>query len=131
MVHRALYGSVERFFGILLEHYAGAFPVWLAPVQATVLPITDRNLEYARAIETRLKEAGLRVTVDDRKEKVNLKIRDAQLQKVPFMLVVGDREQQNDSVSVRNRKHGDLGSKRVDDFLTDIQRLIAAKTPVE
>jgi threonyl-tRNA synthetase len=131
MVHRALYGSVERFFGILLEHYAGAFPVWLAPVQATVLPITDRNLEYARTIETRLKESGLRVTVDDRKEKVNLKIRDAQLQKVPFMLVVGDREQQNDSVSVRNRKHGDLGSKRVDDFLGDIQQLIATKTPVE
>jgi threonyl-tRNA synthetase len=131
MVHRALYGSVERFFGILLEHYAGAFPVWLAPVQATVLPITDRNLEYARTIETRLKESGLRVTVDDRKEKVNLKIRDAQLQKVPFMLVVGDREAQNLSVSVRNRKHGDLGSKRVDDFLGDIQQLIAAKTPVE
>src|SRR5882762_10362341 len=131
MVHRALYGSVERFFGILLEHYAGAFPVWLAPVQATVLPITDRNLEYARTIETKLKEAGLRVTVDDRKEKVNLKIRDAQLQKIPFMLVVGDREAQNDSVSVRNRKHGDLGSKRIDDFLADIQQLIAAKTPVE
>ncbi|MDP8981660.1 MAG: threonine--tRNA ligase [Acidobacteriota bacterium] len=131
MVHRALYGSVERFFGILLEHYAGAFPVWLAPVQASVLPITDRNLEYARTIETRLKEAGLRVTVDDRKEKVNLKIRDAQLQKVPFMLVAGDREAQNNSVSVRNRKHGDLGSKRVDDFLTDIQQLIAAKIPVE
>ena len=131
MVHRALYGSVERFFGILLEHYAGAFPVWLAPVQATVLPITDRNLEYARTIETRLKEAGLRVAVDDRKEKVNLKIRDAQLQKIPFMLVVGDREAQNNSVSVRNRKHGDLGSKRVDDFLADIQQFIAAKTPVE
>ncbi len=131
MVHRALYGSVERFFGILLEHYAGAFPVWLAPVQASVLPITDRNLEYARTIETRLKEAGLRVVVDDRKEKVNLKIRDAQLQKVPFMLVVGDREAQNDSVSVRNRKHGDLGSKRVDDFLSEIQQLIVAKTPVE
>jgi threonyl-tRNA synthetase len=131
MVHRALYGSVERFFGILLEHYAGAFPVWLAPVQASVLPITDRNLEYARTVETRLKDAGLRVAMDDRKEKVNLKIRDAQLQKVPFMLVVGDREAQNESVSVRNRKHGDLGSKRVDDFLSDIQQLIAAKTPVE
>src|SRR5712692_5271999 len=131
MVHRALYGSIERFFGVLLEHYAGAFPVWLAPVQAIVLPITDRNLEYARTIETKLKDSGLRVTVDDRKEKVNLKIREAQLQKIPFMLVVGDREAQNGSVSVRNRKHGDLGSKGVDHFLSDIRQLIAAKTPVE
>src|SRR5206468_8298694 len=105
MVHRALFGSVERFFGILLEHYAGAFPVWLAPVQTVVLPITDRQLEYAHQVKERLSKPGFRVTVDDRNEKVNLKIRDAQLQKIPYMLVVGDREMQNDSVSVRNRKH--------------------------
>ena len=92
MVHRALYGSIERFFGILIEHYAGAFPVWLAPVQAAVLPITDRHAEYARGVTKKLADAGFRVTLDDRNEKVNLKIREAQLQKVPYMLVVGDRE---------------------------------------
>jgi threonyl-tRNA synthetase len=131
MVHRALFGSVERFFGILIEHYAGAFPVWLAPVQAIVLPITDRQLEYAHQIKDRLSKPGLRVTVDDRNEKVNLKIRDAQLQKIPYMLVVGDREMQNDSVSVRNRKHADQGVKRIDDFLADLQQLVATKAPTE
>ena len=96
MVHRALYGSVERFFGILVEHYAGAFPVWLAPVQAIVLPITDRQLEYAHAVAaSSWTTPGIRATVDDRKEKVNLKIREAQMQKIPYMLVVGDREAQN------------------------------------
>src|SRR3954452_12377558 len=124
MVHRALYGSIERFFGILIEHYAGAFPVWLAPVQVQVLPITDRQVEYARAVAKQLDEAGIRVTVDERSEKVNLKIRDAQLQKVPYMLVVGGREQENQQVSVRNRKHGDLGVNSVPDFLADIRRLI-------
>jgi threonyl-tRNA synthetase len=127
MVHRALYGSIERFFGILIEHYAGAFPVWLAPVQAAVLPITDRQTEYARSVATQLEEAGIRVTVDERSEKVNLKIRDAQLQKVPYMLVVGGREQENQQVSVRNRKHGDLGVKSVPEFLADIGRLIESK----
>jgi len=131
MVHRALFGSVERFFGILLEHYAGAFPVWLAPVQTVVLPITDRQLEYANQVGAKLRDAGFRVEVDDRKEKVNLKIRDAQLQKVPFMLVVGDREAQAGSVSVRNRKHGDQGVKPVDDFIADLSRLVHEKVPVE
>jgi threonyl-tRNA synthetase len=131
MVHRALFGSVERFFGILLEHYAGAFPVWLAPVQAVVLPITDRQLEFGGQVRKRLEAAGIRTTLDDRSEKVNLKIRDAQLQKIPFMLVVGDREQQSGQVSVRNRKHGDQGVKSVDEFLIEIEKLIAAKTPFE
>ncbi len=131
MVHRALFGSVERFFGILLEHYAGAFPVWLAPVQAVVLPITDRQLEYSRQVRDKLVAAGLRATVDERSEKVNLKIRDAQLQKVPYMLVVGDREQQGGQVAVRNRKHGDQGVTTVDEFLSGIGKLIAAKTPFE
>jgi threonyl-tRNA synthetase len=131
MVHRALYGSIERFFGILLEHYAGAFPVWLAPVQAIVLPITDRHLEYAQKVRDRLVAEDLRVTVDDRNEKVNLKIRDAQLQKVPYMLVVGDREAQSDSVSVRNRKHGDQGAQRVDEFLAAIRKLIETKARTE
>ncbi len=127
MVHRALYGSIERFFGILIEHYAGAFPVWLAPIQAIVLPITDRQTEYAQKIKDRLTAEGLRVTVDDRKEKVNLKIRDAQLQKIPYMLVVGDREAENDSVSVRNRKHGDQGAQKIDEFLVGIRKLIETK----
>ncbi len=131
MVHRALYGSVERFFGILLEHYAGAFPVWLAPVQAVVLPITDRHIEYGRKVTERLREAGLRAQLDDRNEKVNFKIREAQLQKVPYMLVVGDREEQSGSVAVRNRRHGDQGSKPLDEFLAEIRRLVDAKAPSE
>ncbi len=131
MVHRALFGSVERFFGILLEHYAGAFPVWLAPVQAVVLPITDRHVDYARQVAGRLKAAGVRAHVDERKEKVNLKIREAQLQKVPYMLVVGDREAAAGAVSVRNRRHGDQGAQPLEEFLAAIQRLIADKTPQE
>jgi threonyl-tRNA synthetase len=131
MVHRALYGSIERFFGILIEHYAGAFPVWLAPVQAVVLPITDRHTEYAKRVFDKLTGAGLRVELDDRKEKVNLKIREAQLQKVPYMLVVGDREAQESTVSVRNRKHGDQGAQKVDDFLAAMQRLIDTKARAE
>lgn len=131
MVHRALYGSVERFFGILLEHYAGAFPVWLAPVQATILPITDRTVDYARQVAAKLEEAGLRVTVDDRKEKVQAKIREAQLQKIPFMLVVGDREAENGQVSVRNRKHGDQGVKPLDETITMIRQLVDSKAIAE
>ncbi len=131
MVHRALFGSLERFFGILIEHYAGAFPVWLAPVQAVVLPITDRQIPYAREVAARLKQGGLRVSVDERNEKVNFKIREAQLQKVPYMLVVGDREAAAGTVSVRNRRHGDLGVRTVEEFLAEAQRLIAEKTPVE
>jgi threonyl-tRNA synthetase len=127
MVHRALYGSVERFFGILIEHYAGAFPVWLAPVQAVVLPITDRQNEYAREVRRRLVNAGVRAEVDDRSEKVNLKIREAQLQKVPYMLVVGDREAQAGQVSVRHRKHGDQGAQALDAFLETIAHEIEKK----
>jgi threonyl-tRNA synthetase len=131
MVHRALYGSVERFFGILLEHYAGAFPVWLAPEQVIVLPITDRNTAYAAKVRDRLVEAGLRAKMDDRSEKVNLKIREAQLMKIPYMLVVGDREEQNGAVAVRNRKHGDLGAKPLEEFIADITKLVETKAPSE
>jgi len=131
MVHRALYGSIERFFGILLEHYAGAFPVWLAPVQAIVLPITDRQLDYARQVRDRLDAAGVRATIDDRNEKVNLKIREAQLQKIPYMLVVGDREAQAGQVAVRNRKHGDLGAKPLDEFLATVRTMIDTKAVEE
>jgi threonyl-tRNA synthetase len=131
MVHRALYGSVERFFGILLEHYAGAFPVWLAPVQAAVLPITDKQMGYARQVYERLVAEGIRATVDDRNEKVNLKIREAQLQKVPFMLVVGDREAQSGQVAVRHRKHGDKGAQPLEQFVSTIRQLIESKSAAE
>jgi threonyl-tRNA synthetase len=131
MVHRALYGSIERFFGILIEHYAGAFPVWLAPLQAIVLPITDKQTEYARAVLKQLEEAGIRATVDDRGEKVNLKIREAQLQKIPYMLVVGCREQESGQVAVRNRKHGDQGARPLADFIAQIRGLIESKAVSE
>ena len=131
MVHRALYGSLERFFGILIEHYAGAFPVWLAPVQAIVLPITDRQTEYARGVRRQLDAAGIRATVDERNEKVNFKIREAQLQKIPYMLVVGDREQANNQVAVRNRKHGDQGAQPLEDCIAGIRNLIDTKAVAE
>jgi len=131
MVHRALYGSIERFFGILIEHYAGAFPVWLAPVQAIVLPITDKQNEYAHSLVRQLDAAGIRATIDERSEKVNFKIREAQLQKIPFMLVVGGREAENGQVSVRNRKHGDQGVKTVADTIATIRALIDSKAVTE
>jgi threonyl-tRNA synthetase len=127
MVHRALYGSVERFFGTLIEHYAGAFPVWLAPVQAIVLPITDRSQEYAKTVYARLEAEGFRAQLDDRKEKVNLKIREAQLQKIPYMLVVGDREAEAGNVSVRHRKHADMGVKPLDEFIADLRGMVDLK----
>jgi threonyl-tRNA synthetase len=124
MVHRALLGSVERFFGVLIEHYAGAFPVWLAPVQAVVLPVSEKQLEYARQVAAALRAAKVRVQLDDRNEKLNSRIRDAQLQKAPLMLVVGDREAQAGSVAVRSRETGDAGSQRLDQFVPWIRRLI-------
>ena len=127
VVHRALWGSVERFFGVLIEHYAGAFPVWLAPVQAVVLPITDRQNEYARQVFERLKDAGIRAEIDSRSEKVNLKIREAQLQKVPYMLVVGQREADAGKVAVRHRKRGDEGPKPVEQVIARLRELVASK----
>jgi threonyl-tRNA synthetase len=117
VIHRAIVGSFERFIGILIEHYAGAFPLWLAPVQATVLPIADRHLDYARTVQDRLKQAGLRVDLDDRQEKVNYKIREAQVQKIPYMLVVGDREAAEDKVSVRTRSGGEAGVLSIRDLV--------------
>jgi threonyl-tRNA synthetase len=131
MVHRALFGSVERFFGILVEHYAGAFPVWLSPVQATLLPISDRHAPYARRVLGELKAAGIRANIDERSEKVQMKIREAQLAKVPFMLVVGDKEVESGAVSVRNRKHGDQGAKPVSQFIAEAMKLITERTPFE
>ena len=117
VIHRAIFGSFERFIALLIEHYAGAFPLWLAPVQATVLPIADRHAEYAGGIRQRLADAGLRVEVDTRQEKIGYKIREAQLQKVPYMLVVGDREVAENTVAVRRRAGGDQGAQRVDAFI--------------
>ena len=117
VIHRAIFGSFERFIALLIEHYAGAFPLWLAPVQVTVLPIADRHLAYAAAVRDRLAAAGLRVDVDERYEKIGYKIREAQLQKIPYMLVVGDKETASDAVSVRSRADGDLGSQPVGEFV--------------
>jgi threonyl-tRNA synthetase len=124
MVHRALLGSIERFFGVLIEHYAGAFPVWLSPVQAVVLPISERHLAYAREVEAELRAAELRVRLDDRNEKLNARVRDAQLQKIPFMLVVGDREAQARTVAVRRRDTGDAGSRPLGEFVRWVRELI-------
>jgi len=117
MVHRALLGSMERFLGVLLEHYAGAFPLWLAPVQAVVIPISDRHLEYAQWVAAELRAADLRVEVDERSERMQAKIRDAQLQKVPYMLVVGDKEAEAKAVAVRLRSGEDLGPLHIEEFL--------------
>ena len=127
MVHRALFGAIERFFGVLIEHYAGAFPVWLAPVQAVVLPISEKHAEYARQVVGELRAAGIRVQLDDRNEKLNARIRDAQLQKVPFMLVAGDREVQAKAVAVRRRDTGDVGSKPVAELIPYLRQLIDSR----
>jgi threonyl-tRNA synthetase len=117
VIHRAIFGSFERFIALLIEHYAGAFPLWLAPVQVTVLPIADRHLPYAASVRDRLAAAGLRVEVDERYEKIGYKIREAQLQKIPYMLVVGDKEAAEGTVSVRARAGGDQGSSGLEEFL--------------
>ena len=128
MVHRALLGSLERFFGILIEHYGGAFPLWLAPVQVTAVPVAERHTDYAVKVAETLRERGVRVHVDDRSEKMGYKIREAQLQKVPYMIVMGDREVEAGNVSVRHRKKGDLGAMEVDELATKIAHLAAART---
>jgi threonyl-tRNA synthetase len=127
MVHRALFGSIERFFGVLIEHYAGAFPMWLAPVQATVLPISERHAAYAGEVVQALRAAKIRVQLDDRNEKLNARIRDAQLQRVPVMLVVGDREAEARTVAVRRRDSGDQGSQPLDQAVAWIRGLIDSR----
>ena len=127
MVHRALWGSVERFFGVLIEHYAGAFPLWLAPVQAIVLPITDRQNAFAEQVREQLEAAGIRAELDARGEKVNFKIRQAQLQKIPYMLIVGEREVEAGTVAVRHRKRGKEGAVAVAELITRWRELIDSK----
>jgi threonyl-tRNA synthetase len=129
MIHRALLGSMERFFGILIEHYAGAFPLWLAPTQAILIPITERHLEYAQEVEGRLREAGLRVRVDDRSERMQAKIRDAQMEKIPYMLVIGDREVKEGAVAVRLRTEEDLGPMPVEAFMEMAKEAVEGKRP--
>ena len=121
MVHRALLGSVERFFGILIEHYAGAFPLWLAPVQAEICPVSEKVADYAKHLHETLKNRGIRVHLDDRNEKLPAKIRDAQLQKIPYMLVVGPKEAEAGTVSVRHRSKGDLGARPIADLIAALQ----------
>jgi threonyl-tRNA synthetase len=128
MVHRALYGSIERFFALLIEHYSGALPVWLAPTQAVVIPVSHRNLEYARKVGEGLTAAGFRVEVDERQERMNAKIRDAQLQKIPYMLVVGNREEEARGVSVRLRTNENRGMIDLSEFVDHLRDVIDTKS---
>jgi threonyl-tRNA synthetase len=130
MIHRALMGSFERFIGILIEHYGGEFPLWLAPVQARVLPIADRHVAYAREVAAQLDEAGIRAGVDDRTESVGKKIREGELHKVPYMLVVGDQEASDGTVAVRKHREGDLGdlgASPVKEFAATLSAAILAR----
>lgn len=128
MIHRVVFGSIERFIGILTEHFAGAFPTWLAPVQVKLLPIADRHLDYLNAIKDRLEKRGIRCEIDDRSEKIGFKIRSAQLEKVPYMLVAGDKDIENSTVSVRSRKDGEQGACSVDEFIQKIEKEIETKS---
>ena len=124
MIHRVVFGSMERFIGILTEHYAGAFPVWLAPIQARIIPITERHHDYANELAREMKKVGIRVDVDARSEKMGYKIREGQMQKIPYMLVVGDKEVESRAVSVRKRGEGDIGSRGSADFINELVREI-------
>ena len=127
MIHRVAFGSIERFIGILIEHFAGAFPTWLAPVQVKVLPISDKFSQYADAVAEKLGDAGIRVEVDTRSEKIGYKIRSAQMEKIPYMLVVGQKEAEEGVVSVRSRFAGDEGQKGLEEFMAAIQEEIVKK----
>ncbi len=127
MIHRVVFGSIERFIGILIEHFAGAFPTWLAPVQVKVLPISEKYMDYAENVKKKLDEAGIRVELDTRSEKIGYKIREAQQAKIPYMLVVGQKEEEDGTVAVRSRAAGDEGTKSLDAFIADIQKEIEAK----
>ena len=133
MIHRVAFGSIERFIGILIEHFAGAFPTWLAPVQVKVLPISDKHMAYAEEVTKTLFDAGIRAEVDTRSEKIGYKIREAQMMKIPYMLVVGQKEEEEKTVSVRSRFAGDEGSLELAAFIAKLQEEIASRTnrPVE
>jgi len=127
MIHRVAFGSIERFIGILIEHFAGAFPTWLAPVQVKVLPISEKHLDYGKKVLKELEEAGIRAEIDERAEKIGYKIREAQMNKIPYMLVVGQKEEEEKKVSVRSRYLGDEGQKELPIFIEDICREIRTK----
>ena len=127
MIHRVIFGSIERFIGILIEHFAGAFPTWLAPVQVKVLPISDKHLEYGQKVLDTLNAAGIRAEIDTRAEKIGYKIREAQMQKIPYMLVVGAKEEEENLVSVRSRFAGDEGQKSLDEFVASVTEEIATR----
>lgn len=127
MIHRVAFGSIERFIGILIEHFAGAFPTWLAPVQVKVLPISDKYAEYANTVKEKLAAAGIRAELDTRSEKIGYKIREAQTQKIPYMLIAGQKEEEEGTVSVRSRRAGDEGAKNLDDFIADMLQEISSK----
>ncbi len=127
MIHRVVFGSIERFIGIITEHFAGAFPAWLAPVQVKVLPVTDRALDYAKELSDALDGQGFRVEVDDRNEKIGKKIREATLEKVPYMIVVGDRDMENKTISVRTRAGEDLGAMSLEDFTAKLKEVVDSK----
>ena len=127
MIHRVVFGSIERFIGILIEHFAGAFPTWLAPVQVKVLPISDKHMEYGQKVLDALSEAGIRAEIDSRAEKIGYKIREAQMKKIPYMLVVGAKEEEDNKVSVRSRFAGDEGQKDLDEFIAQIKEEAAAR----
>ena len=127
MIHRVVFGSIERFIGVLIEHYAGAFPAWLAPVQVKILPVVEKHISYADEIAKLLEENGIRVEIDHRNEKIGYKVREAQMEKVPYMLVVGDKEMENKDVAVRSRKDGDQGSIPANDFIEKIKKEITEK----
>ena len=130
MLHRTLLGSMERFVGTLIEHYAGAFPVWLSPVQAKIIPVSEKSLDYAKKVSGQLENEDIRVEIDDRNEKMQAKIRDAEMEKVPYMLIVGPKEAESGSISLRVRGEKDLGTTKIDDFLKLIKEDIAAKRQV-
>ena len=127
MIHRVIFGSIERFIGILIEHYGGKFPVWLSPVQVKVLSVSEKSREYANSIYERMKAAGIRCEVDNRDEKIGYKIREAQLQKAPYMLVIGEKEVENGNLTVRSRDKGDLGALDVQAFIDQVLKQTAER----
>jgi threonyl-tRNA synthetase len=121
MLHRAIFGSLERFTALLIENYAGAFPFWLSQKQVAILPISDRHNEYCKEIQEALKKVKVRANIDERAEKIGAKIRDAQIEQIPYMLVIGDKEMEEKKISVRDRRKGDLGSMSIDDFIESLK----------
>ncbi|MGG7060352.1 His/Gly/Thr/Pro-type tRNA ligase C-terminal domain-containing protein, partial [Clostridium tertium] len=130
MIHRVAFGSIERFIGILIEHYAGKFPVWLAPTQVRILPISDKYNDYAKEVKKALFAKGIRVEIDDRAEKTGFKIREAQLEKIPYMLIVGEKEAAENKISVRSRDNGEIGSLELNEFIATVLKEVEDRTNV-